>query len=414
MRLGEVGNADALRYGKPLAGVRVLALEQMQAVPYGTQLLARLGADVVKVEPPGGGESGRGAQPSVPDPFGRSVGATFLRNALGKRSLAVDVKSDAGRDLVLRLAPRFDVLAENFRPGTLDHLGLGYDAVSAIAPRLIYVSVSGFGNSGSPYQDWPAYAAIAESMSGIYEFMRHENEAPRANPVGALGDISSSLFAVIGTLAALRHRDATGEGQYVDIAMYDATVAMTDLVMNYFSLGIEALHRNRGSIIDTFRASDGWFTMQLVREHQFVRLTGVIDKPEWLDDPRVNTREGWGRHLETVLRPAIEEWSARHTKFEAARILTAAGIAASPCLVAREVVVDPHLMDRNMIVEMERPDGLEPPVLIPGNPVKMSKVADGPEARVPWLGEHTRAILHAELGIDDAELDRLTADGVIE
>jgi crotonobetainyl-CoA:carnitine CoA-transferase CaiB-like acyl-CoA transferase len=244
--------------------------------------------------------------------------------------------------------------------------------------------------------------------------MRHENEAPRANPVGALGDISSALFAVIGTLAALRHRDATGEGQHVDVAMYDATVAMTDIVMNYFSMGIDALHRNRGSIIDSFRANDGWFVMQLVREHQFVRLAGVVEHPEWLDDSRLADRFGWSRHLETVLRPAIEEWAAQYTKFEAARILTSAGIAASPCQVAAEVVVDPHLQQRDMILELDRPDGLEPPVLIPGNPVKLSKVADGPETRVPWLGEHTRDVLRDELGLDDGELDRLTAEGAIE
>src|SRR5262249_27489363 len=160
-------------------------------------------------------------------------------------------------------------------------------------PRLIYVSVSGFGNSGSPYRDWPAYASIAESMSGIYEFMRQENEAPRANPVGALGDISSALFATIGTLAALRHRDATGEGQRVAIAMYDATVAMTDIVMNLFSLGVDSLPRNKGMILDSFRAADGWFTMQLVREHQFPRLAGVVGHPEWVGDPRLATRDGW-------------------------------------------------------------------------------------------------------------------------
>ena len=276
------------------------------------------------------------------------------------------------------------------------------------------MSVTGFGNGGSPYADWPAYAAIAESMSGIYEFMRHENEAPHANPVGALGDISSALFAVIGTLAALRHRDATGEGQHVDVAMYDATVAMTDIVMNYFSMGIDALHRNRGSIIDSFRANDGWFVMQLVREHQFVRLAGVVEHPEWLDDDRLADRFGWSRHLETVLRPAIEEWAAQYTKLEAARVLTGAGIAASPCQVAAEVVVDPHLVQRNMILELDRPDGKEPPVLIPGNPVKLSKVADGPETRVPWLGEHTRDVLRDGCGIDDAELDRLAAGGAIE
>ena len=123
-----------------------------------------------------------GAQPSVPDPYGRSMGATFLRNNLGKRSVAIDLKTDAGRDLVRRLAPRFDVLAENFKPGTLARLGLDYQTIAPLAPRLVYVSVTGFGNGGSPYADWPAYAAIAESMSGIYEFMRHENEAPPRQP----------------------------------------------------------------------------------------------------------------------------------------------------------------------------------------------------------------------------------------
>ena len=150
VKVGDIANPDAAPYGKPLDGVRVLALEQMQAVPYGTQLLARLGADVVKVEAPGGGESGRGAQPSVPDPYGRSMGATFLRNNLGKRSVAIDLKTDAGRDLVRRLAPRFDVLAENFKPGTLARLGLDYETIAPLAPRLVYVSVTGFGNGGVP------------------------------------------------------------------------------------------------------------------------------------------------------------------------------------------------------------------------------------------------------------------------
>ena len=163
---------------KPLDGVRILAAEQMQALPYATQLLARLGADVVKVEPVGG-ESGRGSQPSMIDPEGRSVGATFLRNNLDKRSLALDLRSPAGKDLFLRLVPKFDVVAENFKAGAMDRLGLGYDAVAAVHPAVIYVSVSGFGNrGGSPYADWPAYSAIVEAMSGIYEFTRRPGDAP--------------------------------------------------------------------------------------------------------------------------------------------------------------------------------------------------------------------------------------------
>ena len=241
MRLGDVANEGAAKYGKPLDGVRVLALEQMQALPYATQLLARLGADVVKIEAPTG-ESGRGSQPGMTDPEGRFIGATFLRNNLSKRSVTVNLKADAGRDLVLALAPHFDVFAENFKSGALDRMGLGYDAVSAVHPTVIYASVSGFGASGSPYADWPAYTSIAEAMSGIYDYVLVGDETPRPNPVGALGDISSGLFATIGILAALRHRDATGEGQRVDIAMYDATVAMTDIVTNFESLGKHRLN----------------------------------------------------------------------------------------------------------------------------------------------------------------------------
>jgi crotonobetainyl-CoA:carnitine CoA-transferase CaiB-like acyl-CoA transferase len=398
---------------RPLDGVRVLAVEQMQALPYGTQLLARLGADVVKIEPPAG-ESGRASLPGIRDPEDRLVGATFLRNNLGKRSVAVDLKSPAGRDLFLRLVPRFDVVAENFKAGTMARLGLGYDVIAARHPSVIYVSVSGFGASGeSPYTGWPAYASIVEAMSGIYEYMRRPDEAPRANPVGALGDISAALFATVGIFAALRHRELTGEGQQVDVAMLDSAVAMTDIVLNLASLGEPRIQDPKPFILDPFRAADGWFVMQLVREHQFMRLAEVIGCPEWLDDVRLSTRAGWGKHLEDVIRPGIERWAASRTKLQAAQELMAAGVAAGPCYEASEVIADPHLAQRNMVVAMERPDGDGPPVLTPGNPVKLSKVAEPSERRVPWVGEHTEEVLRAELGLDDEQLDALSAAGVI-
>jgi crotonobetainyl-CoA:carnitine CoA-transferase CaiB-like acyl-CoA transferase len=397
---------------RPLEGLRVLAAEQMQALPYATQLLARLGADVVKVEPLDG-ESARGSLPAMADPEGRAVGATFLRNNLGKRSVAINLKTDAGRELFLRLVPRFDVIAENFKAGTMARLGLGYDVVASRHPRAIYVSVSGFGNSGSPYEDWPAYASIVEAMSGIYEFMRPEGERPRANPVGALGDISSALFGVIGILAALRHRDATGEGQLVDVAMYDATIAMTDIVVNLTSLGVAAHRGPQPMILDSFRANDGWFVMQVVREHQFARLAEVVGCREWLDDPRLATRAGWGAHLEDVVRPGIEAWAARRSKVDAARQLTAAGVAAGPCNTAADVIADPHVRGRNMVVEMSRTDGVASPVLVPGNPVKLSRMPEAAEARVPWVGEHTAEVLRTELGLSDDELAALGAAGAI-
>jgi crotonobetainyl-CoA:carnitine CoA-transferase CaiB-like acyl-CoA transferase len=347
------------------------------------------------------------------DPEGRFIGATFLRNNLSKRSVTVNLKAEAGRDLVLELAPHFDVFAENFKSGALDRMGLGYDAIAAVHPSVIYTSLSGFGASGSPYTDWPAYASIAEAMSGIYDYVLVGDETPRPNPVGALGDISTGLFATIGILAALRHRDATGAGQRVDIAMYDATVAMTDIVTNFGSLGKFRLNEPKNAILDPFRASNGWFVLQLVREHQLERISQLVGHPEWVGDPRLATREGWAAHLEDMLRPAIEAWAADMTKLEAVEKLSAAGIASAPIQTAQEVLVDPHLEGRNMLVEMERTDGVERPVVIPGNPVKLSKMAEGPESRIPWVGEHTRAILADELGLDDDAIDALVADGVI-
>lgn len=397
---------------RPLDGIRVLALEQMQALPYATQLLARLGADVVKVEPLTG-DSGRGSLPAMTDPGGRRVGATFLRNNLGKRSVCVDLKNPRGRELVLALAPRFDVVAENSKAGAMARLGLGYPDIAAVHPAGVYVSVSGFGNSvPTPYQGWPAFAPIVEAMSGVYEMKRTGDEPPRVAPVGALGDIGAALFATIGVLAALRHREATGRGQYVDIAMFDAMIAMTDIVTNFWSMGLR--DGDVGPLImHGFRAKDGWFVLQVAREQHFARLADLIGRPEWKDDPRLATRRGWVEHLETLLRPAVEGWAAGLTKIEACDLLGRAGIAAGPCLRDAEVVADPHVRARDMLVELPRTDGVEQPVLIPGNPVRLSDAAAPQEERPPWLGEHTDGVLRAELGLTEAELAELRAEKVI-
>lgn len=420
MRLGDIVNPEAVPNGKPLDGVRILALEQMQALPYATQLLARLGAEVVKIENPTGGDLGRGSMPAMKDPQGRNVGATFLRNNLNKRSVTIDLKSPRGKELVLELAQKFDVFAENFKGGALDRMGLGYDAVSAAAPGIVYLSVSGFGNAvvpgepQSPYGSWPAYAAIAEAMSGMYEWKRPPDQPPVASPLGALGDIGSGMFAVIGVLAALRHRDRTGLGQHVDIAMFDSMVAMADVMTNYWSMG-ERPQPGEGlkMILDGFRAANGWFIVQVGREHEFARFAAVVGHPEWTDDPRFATRIGWRQHLDSVIRPAVDTWAAELTNIEACQALSAAGVAAGPVFDAAQVIADPHVANRHMQVELPRTDGVADPVLIPGNPVKLSATAEGPETRIPWLGEHTETVLADELGLTDDQLATLRADGVI-
>jgi len=415
VRLGETGNADAEKFGKPLDGVRVLAVEQMQALPFATQLLARLGADVVKIEHPLDGELGRGSLPAMLDPRGRPVGCTYLRNNLNKRSVGIDLKTAGGRDLFLELAPRFDIVAENFKPGTMARFGLGYDAVAAVHSGVIYASVSGFGNTvESEYSAWPAFAPIAESMSGLYTLPTGPDDPPIVSPAGALGDTSAAVFAVIGILAALRHRDRTGEGQYVDIAMYDCMIAFADMVPNYWSMGLEVTGDDKPpAISEGFRASDGWFIIHVGRMHQFERLATLIGRPEWLKDDRLRTAQGWYDYLEAVIRPGVEAWAAAFTKKEACHQLAAHGVAAGPVHRAADLAADPHVADRGMLLELERSDGVERPILVPGNPVKLTKMADGPHTRPPWIGEQTEEVLRSELNLGDAQLAALRADGVI-
>lgn len=396
----------------PLHGVRVLAFEQLQSLPYATQLLGRLGADVVRVEPPGG-ESGRRSVPSVPDPNGRPLGATFLRNAFAKRSIVLDLKAEGAADLVRRLAPHFDIIAENFRPGVMDRLGLGFDAVAEVAPRAIYLSVSGFGATGdSPYRDIPAMAPIVEAMSGMYDMKGEPGRPPVVCPMGGVGDIGAGLFAVIGVLAALRQRDATGRGQHVDIAMLDSTVAITDIVTNFYSMGLSG-RQIGATIMHAFAASDGFFVLHVGREEQFARLAAAIGHDEWLSDPRLATRQGWVDHLDSVIRPTIEDWAAAWTRREACDVLSAAGLVAGPCLTAAEVADDEHLRRRDMLARFEPPDGVSPTVLTPGNPIRMSDAPHDHGRRPPYLGEHSDEVLAEILGLGSQEIAELVERGVV-
>jgi crotonobetainyl-CoA:carnitine CoA-transferase CaiB-like acyl-CoA transferase len=195
--------------------------------------------------------------------------------------------------------------------------------------------------------------------------------------------------------------------------MFDAMVAMTDIVTSMGSLGIERLGEQKNLICDPFRAQDGWFVVQIGREHHMQKLAELVGRPDFLTDERLATRRGWAEHVDDILRPGIEAWSAGFTKLAACEQLSAAGIAAAPIQTSAEVRRDPHVANRNMLIEMERTDGQGPPLLIPGNPVKLSKVAEGPDTRMPWVGEHTRSVLHDELGLSDADVDALVADGVV-
>ena len=399
---------------QPLRGVRVLAIEQMQAMPFGTQLLARMGADVVKVEHPTSGESGRAAAPSIIDVDESRVGATFLRNNLCKKSIAVDLKHPKGVELIRQLVPSYDVVTENFKPGTMERLGLGYETLRDLHPQLVYASVSGFGSlRETPYGSWPAYACVAEAMAGFYSFRPEPGRKPNIGVAGAIGDIGTALFCVVGMLAALRSRDRTGRGQKVDVSMLDAIISIMDMTVFGPSIGItdQSVSAWPG-VVSAFAASDGLFVVQVGREPQFERLARTIGHPEWLEDPRLATREGWSRHQEPILRPAIEAWAADKGKLEASRILAEQGVPAGPSYEGEELRNDPHVKAHEMVVDVPGPPG-EGPVRVHGNPIKFSDIPEGPVERWPLLGAHTEEVLRRDLKLSDGDFESLKSEGVI-
>ena len=398
----------------PLDGVRILAVEQMQAMPFGTQLLARMGADVVKVEHPTRGESGRGSLPTIRDEDGSEQGATFLRNNLAKRSIGLDLKNPKGAELFKRLVPSYDVVVENFKPGTMERLGIGYETLAELHPGLVYVAVSGFGSlRETPYGHWPAYACVPEAMSGFYSFRPEPGRRPNIGVAGAIGDIGSGLYAMIGLLAALHGRTRTGRGQKVDVAMLDAMISIMDMVAFGPSIGItdQSLAAWPG-ILASFDASDGMFVLQVGREHQFESFAKIIGHPEWLEDERFSTRMGWSDNIEPVIRPAVEAWAADKTKLEACTILAEAGVVAGPSYEAQDLIADPHVRAHDMLVEVPVA-GRDEPVRVHGNPIKFSESPEGPTTKWPLVGEHTGEVLRADLGLSDADLEALRADEII-
>jgi crotonobetainyl-CoA:carnitine CoA-transferase CaiB-like acyl-CoA transferase len=395
---------------RPLAGVRVLALEQYQSLPFATSILARLGAEVIKVELPPTGEMSRVSTPGLTDAGGRYHSGTFLRNNHNKRSLAIDWRTPEGGELVKRAAARCDVFAENFRPGALGKYGLSYEQLAETAPRLIYASISGFGQDpGTPYFSRPAFATVVEAMSGFYSTASRSDDPPQVGSAGPLGDTVSGLYAAIGILAALRSRDLTGVGQHLDIAMLDCMLGIQD-----FGLSQWCLRHEGGSIgiVHAFRAADGWFVLNVNRHHQFAKLAHVIGRPEWASDPSLNSAQDWVERMDDVIRPGIEAWSADRTRSLVCDVLTEEGLAAGPLLTFDELGRDPHPALRHMLIDsgLKTRDGS--PFLFPGDPIKLRPQPRRPDAFPPPLGRDGPSLL-AELGLAEKEIEALRRAGII-
>lgn len=392
-----------------LNGIRVLDFSHALAGPYCTLLLADFGAAVYKLESPSGGDMGRGWGP----PFAGDQSSFFLGLNRGKLGISIDLKRPEGIDLCLRLVDKMDVLIENFRPGVMDRLGLGYKALSLRNPRLVYCSISGYGQAG-PSRDEAAMDLIIECSSGFMSITGTEaGEQVRSGY--AVADINAGLFSVIGIMMALRAREQTGRGQYVDVSMLDSMISAMSSNYMYF-LGSGNVPRPLGSAFPTvvpyrvYEAKDRSFSIAVGSEKLWATFCMVIGRPDLASHPdfatnplRVKNRHALEPILDSVFRERdMTEWVER---------LNAVGIPCSPVRNFAEVIEHPQTLVRQMFPTLDCPRS--GPHRVTGTPVKLSDTPGRVSSPAPRLGEHTTAVLSGVLGIDESDIRQLDQSGII-
>jgi CoA:oxalate CoA-transferase len=388
-----------------LAGFRILDFTRVLAGPFATALLADLGAEVIKVEPPHGDDY------RAIGPMRNGESALFTVMNRNKKSIVLDLKQAAAVELVRELAQQCDVVVENFRPGVAERLGIGYATLAAVNPRLVYVSVSGFGQTG-PFAHRPAYDIIVQAMSGIME----ATGAPDGPPtlVGeAVSDVVSGIYASWAILAALLQRERTGRGQHVDVAMFDSTLSFvtTSVARLLFTGKPPRRVGNRHPLSAPFgiyRAHDGHFALAVLNERLFQQLANVMARPALAVDPRFVSDETRSLH-EPALREAIETWAAAQSVADVVAVLDAAGIPAAPIWNVEQALASPHAVARGILHPVD--DDRLPGLRLPAQPVQFGGAAANRTQRAPRLGEHTDAILAELVGHSAQKLADLRAAG---
>jgi formyl-CoA transferase len=381
---------------RPLEGVRVLEMGQLIAGPFAGKMLAEFGAEVIKIEPPQTGDPLRKWRL-----LHEGTSVWWAVQSRNKQSITLDLRTAEGQDAARRLIAQSDVLIENFRPGTLEGWGLGWDELQAINPGLVMLRVSGYGQSG-PYRDRPGFGVVAEAMGGL----RHLSGEPGRPPVRvgiSLGDSLSALHGVIGILLALRHREQQGgRGQVVDVALYESVFNMMESLLPEYSV-FGAVRQPAGSSLpgiapsNAYRCSDGRYALIAGNgDSIFRRLMDLIGRPDLGGDPALAQNDGRVKDVERI-DAAIGVWAGRLTLDEVLAALNEAKIPAGRVYDAADIAADPHYRARDMIVEAALPDGT--PVQVPGVVPKLSETPGAIERPAPALGEHTDAVLGA-LGID--------------
>lgn len=392
-----------------LAGLKVLDLTRVLAGPFSTMMLADMGASVYKLEQPGVGDDSRGF-----GPFQNGESVYYINLNRNKKGMTLNLKTPKGKELFLEMVKKADVVIENYRPGVMEKLGLGYEDLAKVNPGIVYAAVSGFGHTG-PYSNRPGYDIIAQAMSGLMSTTGWPDSGPTRSGT-AIGDVLGGMSATIGLLAAIYHKMKTGEGQKVDIALVDSTVAALEIInMIYLSQGRlpERIGNRYESTYpyDSFSAKDGDLVIGAANNKLWCLLLDLMGQSELAQDPRfLNIKDRIENHV--AVKEVVQEWVGKHTVDEVVNGLLDRGVPAAPILNIAQVTSDPHIAEaREMFVRMDHP--VAGKMRIAGSHLKLSKTKTEIKTPAPALGQDNACGLNELLGLTEEQVKELQAEGVI-